>query len=84
MCVFASFQAKQAALTFSAHLPKSGSRVGNSENYCWNKNQHHQDAMHANFHEKQTTLTFSAQICSKMDFGVEISKLSTRIWNLHF
>ena len=25
---------------FSPNLPKNGFRVGNSENYCWNKNQH--------------------------------------------
>ena len=25
---------------FSPNLPKSGSRVGNSESYCRNKNQH--------------------------------------------
>ena len=28
----------------------------------------------ANFQEKQTALTFSAQICSKMDLGLTIQK----------
>ena len=30
--------------------------------------------MFANFQEKQTTLTFLAQICPKMNFGAGISK----------
>ena len=36
------------------------------------------------FRKKGTTLTFSTQICPKMDFGVEISKIYVRIRNLHF
>ena len=40
--------------------------------------------MCANFQEKRTTLTFSVQICLKMDFGVRISKILVRIRNLHF
>ena len=31
--------------------------------------------MHANFQEKQTTLTFSTKICPKMSFGVGIPKI---------
>ena len=42
---------------------------------CCNKNQHPRDTMCANFQAKQTTLTFSAQICPKLDFGVGISKI---------
>ena len=38
-----------------------------------NKNHHPRDTICANFHAKQTTLTFLAQICPKMDFGVGIS-----------
>ena len=34
--------------------------------------------MRAIFQEKQTTLTFSTQICPKMDFGVGISKVWIR------
>ena len=34
---------------FSPNLPKKGFRVGNSENYCWNKNQHPRYTMCANF-----------------------------------
>ena len=33
------------------------------------QNQYLQDTICANFQTKQTTLTFSAQICPKMDFG---------------
>ena len=40
--------------------------------------------MRANFQEKRTTLTFSTQICPKMNFGVRISKIKVRIRNLHF
>ena len=38
------------------------------------QNQLLQDTMCANFQVKQTTLTFSAQICPKMDFGVGVLK----------
>ena len=41
----------------------------------WNKNQHRQDAMDANFQEKQTTLTFSTQIYQKKNLWVGISKI---------
>ena len=60
---------------FGPNLPKNEFRVGNSENEFWNKNQHRQDAMRASFQEKQTFLTFSAQICPKINFGVGISKI---------
>ena len=32
---------------FGPNFAKNGFRVGNSENQCWNKNQHHRDAMRA-------------------------------------
>ena len=59
---------------FSPNLPKSGSRVGTSENYCGNKNQHLRYTMCANFQSKWTTLNFSAQICPKKDLGFETEK----------
>ena len=59
---------------FSPNLPKSGSRVGNSENYCWNKNQHLRYTTCTNFQSKWTTLNFSAQFCSKKDLGFETEK----------
>ena len=40
--------------------------------------------MRANFQEKQTTLIFSTQICSKVNFGVVISRIQVRFPNLHF
>ena len=40
--------------------------------------------MRANFQEKRKTLTFSTQICPKMNSGVRISKIEVRIRNLHF
>ena len=40
--------------------------------------------MCANFGEKGAALTFSTQICPKLDFGIKISKIQVRIWNLHF
>ena len=59
---------------FSPNLPKNGYRVGNSENECWNKNQHPRDTMCANFQEKQTTLNFVTKIYPKIDLGLEIQK----------
>ena len=60
---------------FGPNFAKKGFRVGNSENQCLNKNQHHQEVMRANFQEKRTALTFSIQICPKMNFVVRISKI---------
>ena len=37
---------------FSPNLPKNVFRVGNSENYCWNKNQDPRYTMSANFQSK--------------------------------
>ena len=48
MCVCANFEAKQTDF-FCPNLPKNGFRVGNSENYCQNKNQDPQYTMCANF-----------------------------------
>ena len=45
----------------------------------WNKNQYPQDTMRASFQTKQTTLTFLAQTCPKMDLGFEIQKTNVRI-----
>ena len=59
---------------FSPNLPKNGFRVGNSKNYCRNKNQHPQYTMCANFQSKWITLNFSAQICPKKDLGFETEK----------
>ena len=76
----AKFQAKQTALTFSAEIcPKNAYRVGNSENYCQNKNQHPQYTICAYFQSKWTTLNFSTQICPKKDFGLETEKSSVGI-----
>ena len=73
MC--ANFQAKRTTLIFFwPNLPKNGFRVGNSENQCLNKNQHSGDNMCANFQAEQTILTFFAQICTKVDIGLEIQK----------
>ena len=38
---------------FSPNLPKNGFRVGNSENYCRNKNQHPRYTMCANFSQNE-------------------------------
>ena len=59
---------------FCPNLHKSGHRTGNSESYCWNKNQHLWDTMCANFLTKQATLTFPAQICPKIDLASELQK----------
>ena len=63
---------------FTPNLPKNRFRVGNSENN-FSKNNHPQDTMIANFQAKQTTLTFLAQICTKMDLGSEIQKTNAGI-----
>ena len=72
MCGCAKFQATQTTLTFPVQIFQ---KIDLGLAICWNKNQHCQDAMHANFQEKQTTLTFSTKICAKMGFRVAISKL---------
>ena len=59
---------------FSPNLLKSGSRVGNSENYCQNKNQHPRSTICANLQSKWTALKFSAQICPKKNLGFETEK----------
>ena len=60
-------------------LPKNGFRYWNSKNKCWNKNQHPRDTMCANFQAEETTLTFLAPICPKMDFWLEIQKTNVEI-----
>ena len=42
-------------------------------------NQHPQDTMCANFQAKGTTLTFSTQICPKIDLGLEIQRTNVGI-----
>ena len=64
---------------FSPNLPKSESRVGNSENYCCNKNQHPRYTTCANFQSKWTTLNFLTQTCSKKDLGLETEKSNVGI-----
>ena len=46
---------------------------------CRNKNQHPRDNLYADCQAKQTTSTFSAQICPKIDLGLEIEKTIVRI-----
>ena len=43
----------------------------------WDKNQHPQHSMCVNFQAERTNLTFSAQICLKMNFGMESQKSKT-------
>ena len=64
---------------FSPNLPKNGFRVGNSENYCWNKNHHPRYTMCANFQSNWTTLNFLAQFCPKKDLGLETEKSNVGI-----
>ena len=64
---------------FSPNLPKNGFRVGNSKNYCRNKNQHRRDTLCANFQPNWTTLTFLAQICPKTKLEFEIRKTNVGI-----
>ena len=64
---------------FGPNLPKNRFRIGNSENLCQNKNQQPRDTIPVNFQAKWTTLTFLAQICSQIDFGLEIQKTNVRI-----
>ena len=79
VCVPVFRQNKQLWL-FSPNFLKSGSRVGNSENYCWKKNQRPSwYIMCANFQSKWTTLSFLAQICPKEDLGFEAEKNNVRI-----
>ena len=59
---------------FNPNLPKSGSRVGNSESYCRNKNQHPRYTVCANVQSKWTSLNFLVQICQKRVLGFETEK----------
>ena len=81
MCVCASFQAKQTALTFSAEIcPKLDLGLAiHSENYSRNKNQNPWYTMCDNFQSKWTTLYFSAQICPKKDLELKTGKSNVGI-----
>ena len=69
------FSGKTNSFEFSiSNLPKNGFGVSNSEIYRRNKNQHPRYTMCANFQAEQTPLTFSAQICPKMDLGLATQK----------
>ena len=71
MC--ANFQAKPK------NLVKNWFMVWNSENEYWNKNQYPRDTMCANFQAKQTTLTFLARFCPKVNLELEIQKTNIGI-----
>ena len=73
------FRQNGQLLLFWHKFLKNGFWVGNSENLCWNKNPHPRDTMFANCQAKQTTLTFLALICPKMDLGLEIQKTNVGI-----
>ena len=64
---------------FGPNLTKNGIRVGNSKHQSENKNQHLGDALCANFQTKERTLTFSAQIYSKINLGLQIHKTNVEI-----
>ena len=59
---------------FGPNLPKNKIRIWNSENQCWNKNQHLWDTMCTNFQTKWTTLSFWVQICPKWILGQKFQK----------
>ena len=59
---------------FTPNLLINRFRVGNSENYCRNKNQYPWYTMCVNFQLKWTTLNFSAHICPESDLGLENEK----------
>ena len=64
---------------FCPNLPKNEFRVGNSENQYWNKNDQPRDTMCANLQAKWTTFNFLAQICSRMDLGLQTQKTNVGI-----
>ena len=59
---------------FSPNLPKNESRVGDSKNYCWNKNRHFSIYHVCQFLVKMNNFEFFAQICPKKDLGLETEK----------
>ena len=65
--------------SFDLFNPNIGSSVGNSENYCRNKNQHPRYTMCANFQSKRITLHFLTQICPEKDLGFETEKSNVGI-----
>ena len=72
MC--ANFPTNQTTLIFfSTNFSKNGFRFTNS------KNQHRSDTMYANSQAKRTALNCLAQICPKMDLGLEIQKTNVGI-----
>ena len=76
VCVCASFQGKQRALTFSAQIcPKTDLVLEIQKT----KNQHPRDTLCVNFQTKRTALTFLAQIFPKRALGLKIEKTNVRI-----
>ena len=70
VCLCVNFQTKQTALTFSAQIcPKTGLRVGNSENYCRNKNQHPRDTLYVNLQVKHDSDFFFPNL-PKNEFNI--------------
>ena len=61
------------------NLAKNGFRIGNSEKSFGIRISIVEIPCVQIFRKKVATLTFSAQIFPKMDFGVAISKISVRI-----
>ena len=64
---------------FWPKFPQNRFLVWNSENKCWNKNQHLPDTICANFQAKQTTLTFLARIRPKRNFKTGNSETNVGI-----
>ena len=83
LCVYVlacQFSGKTSSFEFFIpNLPINGYRASNSENYCWNKNQHPRYTLCANFQSKWTTLNSSAQICSEKDLGLKTEKSNVGI-----
>ena len=57
---------------FSPNLPKNGVRIGNSESYCRNENQHPGYTTCVNFSVKMNNFEF---------FGTNLSKKGYRVGN---
>ena len=72
MCQFSSKRDKFDF--FGLYLAKNWFLVWNSENKCWNKNQHPRDTMSVNFQTKTDNFDSFGPNLPKMDFRIEIQK----------
>ena len=70
------FSVKMNNFEFFAQIcPKKDLGLETEKSNAWNKNQHCRDTLYANFQPNWTALSFSVQICPKMNLVLKFRKL---------